>query len=252
MARLLSVNVGLPRDITGKRRRSTPAFGRRRFKARAWYAGSTSTATDKETWRATAASTGPSWSIRSIPIAFGRSQLDRNDFTYGQFGENFTVDGLPDQEVCIGDRYRIGGALFEVTQPRVTCYRVGIRMNEPRNGGAAGRARQARLLSARPGGRPSRGRRRDHPGRGGPRAHDRVRDRRAALLARSSARSAGARAANPGTERRLAGSFQALLRRPKAAGQREMPGLPRRPARLRRGRDFARCACRARSARAAT
>jgi ferredoxin-NADP reductase/MOSC domain-containing protein YiiM len=58
--------------------------------------------------------------------------LDRNDFTFGQFGENFTVDGLPDNEVCIGDRYRIGGAEFEVTQPRVTCYRVGIRMNEPR------------------------------------------------------------------------------------------------------------------------
>ncbi len=57
--------------------------------------------------------------------------LGRDDFTYGQFGENFTVDGLSDQEVCIGDRYRIGQALFEVTQPRVTCYRVGIRMNEP-------------------------------------------------------------------------------------------------------------------------
>ena len=58
--------------------------------------------------------------------------LHRDDFTYGQFGENFTVDGLGDDEVCIGDRYRIGGALFEVTQPRVTCYRVGIRMADPR------------------------------------------------------------------------------------------------------------------------
>ena len=57
--------------------------------------------------------------------------LGRNDFTYGQFGENFTVQGLADDEVCIGDRYRIGTALFEVSQPRVTCYRVGIRMNEP-------------------------------------------------------------------------------------------------------------------------
>ncbi|HEY8071804.1 MAG TPA: MOSC domain-containing protein, partial [Methylocystis sp.] len=63
---------------------------------------------------------------------YWRRQLDRDDFTYGQFGENFTVDGLSDQEVCIGDRYRIGQALFEVTQPRVTCYRVGIRMNEPK------------------------------------------------------------------------------------------------------------------------
>src|SRR5689334_3539978 len=50
-------------------------------------------------------------------------ELDRDDFTYGQFGENFTVEGLADDEVCIGDRYRVGGALFEVTQPRVTCYR---------------------------------------------------------------------------------------------------------------------------------
>ena len=58
--------------------------------------------------------------------------LGRGDFSYGQFGENFTVEGLSDAEVCIGDRYGIGGAVFEVTQPRVTCYRVGIRMNDPR------------------------------------------------------------------------------------------------------------------------
>ena len=63
---------------------------------------------------------------------YWESFLGRNDFTFGQFGENFTVEGLSDNEVCIGDRYRIGSAEFEVTQPRVTCYRVGIRMNESR------------------------------------------------------------------------------------------------------------------------
>jgi MOSC domain-containing protein YiiM/ferredoxin-NADP reductase len=63
---------------------------------------------------------------------YWQRQLHRTGFTFGQFGENFTVDGLADTNVCIGDRYRIGGALFEVTQPRVTCYRVGIRMDEPR------------------------------------------------------------------------------------------------------------------------
>jgi ferredoxin-NADP reductase/MOSC domain-containing protein YiiM len=63
---------------------------------------------------------------------YWQDQLHRTDFTFGQFGENFTIEGLPDTEVCIGDHYRIGDALFEVTQPRVTCYRVGIRMNEPR------------------------------------------------------------------------------------------------------------------------
>jgi ferredoxin-NADP reductase/MOSC domain-containing protein YiiM len=62
---------------------------------------------------------------------YWEKHLGRHDFEYGQFGENLTVDGLGDDEVCIGDRYRIGGALLEVTQPRVTCYRVGIRMNNP-------------------------------------------------------------------------------------------------------------------------
>src|ERR1700722_3453550 len=57
--------------------------------------------------------------------------LRRDDFSYGQFGENFTIEGLADDEVWVGDRYRIGSALFEVSQPRVTCYRVGLRMNEP-------------------------------------------------------------------------------------------------------------------------
>src|SRR4029077_6991967 len=62
---------------------------------------------------------------------YWQAQLGRDDFVYGQFGENFTVDGLPDAEGCIGDHYRIGSALFEVSQPRVTCYRLGIRMDEP-------------------------------------------------------------------------------------------------------------------------
>lgn len=55
----------------------------------------------------------------------------RDDLTPGSFGENFTVDGLPDDEVCVGDRFRVGAALVEVTQPRVTCYRVGLRLGEP-------------------------------------------------------------------------------------------------------------------------
>jgi ferredoxin-NADP reductase/MOSC domain-containing protein YiiM/ferredoxin len=60
-----------------------------------------------------------------------KRHFGRDDLSYGQFGENLTVDGLPDDEVCIGDRYRIGEAEFEVTQPRVTCYRVGMRFGAP-------------------------------------------------------------------------------------------------------------------------
>ncbi|MGW3820267.1 MOSC domain-containing protein [Streptomyces sp. NPDC005046] len=60
-----------------------------------------------------------------------KRHFGRDDLEHGQFGENLTVDGLSDDEVCIGDRYRIGEAEFEVTQPRVTCYRVGLRLGEP-------------------------------------------------------------------------------------------------------------------------
>jgi hypothetical protein len=62
----------------------------------------------KATSTATAVSSGPSSSTRSIPVIAGSKQLKRTDFVYGQFGENFTIEGLPDDAVCIGDRYQIG------------------------------------------------------------------------------------------------------------------------------------------------
>jgi ferredoxin-NADP reductase/MOSC domain-containing protein YiiM len=62
---------------------------------------------------------------------YWKNYLRRDDLAPGHFGENFTVSGLSDREVCIGDRYRIGEAEFEVTQPRVTCFRVGMRLGEP-------------------------------------------------------------------------------------------------------------------------
>ena len=52
-------------------------------------------------------------------------ELGRNDFTFPQFGENFTVEGMPEDLVHVGDIFRVGDALVEVTQPRVPCYRLG-------------------------------------------------------------------------------------------------------------------------------
>ena len=62
---------------------------------------------------------------------YWQRHFGRDDLQPGHFGENFTITGLGDDEVCIGDRYRIGEAEFEVTQPRVTCFRVGMRLGEP-------------------------------------------------------------------------------------------------------------------------
>jgi len=131
MARLLSVNVGLPRDISWQGKAvhtaiwKAPVQGRRMVRR---------LNIDGDGQGDLAGHGGEHRAVFVYQIAsyhYWQSRLGRSDFTYGQFGENFTVEGLSDTEVCIGDRYRIGGAVFEVTQPRVTCYRVGIRMNEP-------------------------------------------------------------------------------------------------------------------------
>ena len=132
MPRLLSVNVGLPRDVTwnGKTVRTSvwksPVSGRRMVRK---------LDIDGDAQADLAGHGGEQRAVfvyQMDSYHYWQSFLDRSDFTFGQFGENFTVEGLLDSEVCVGDRYRIGDAIFEVTQPRVTCYRVGIRMNEPR------------------------------------------------------------------------------------------------------------------------
>jgi ferredoxin-NADP reductase/MOSC domain-containing protein YiiM len=131
MARLLSVNVGLPRDISWQGRTvhtgvwKTPVQGRRTARR---------LNIDGDGQGDLQGHGGEHRAVFVYQVEsyiYWQAQLGRTDFVYGQFGENFTVDGLSDSEVCIGDRYRIGSALFEVTQPRVTCYRLGIRMNEP-------------------------------------------------------------------------------------------------------------------------
>ncbi|MGA2810482.1 MAG: MOSC and FAD-binding oxidoreductase domain-containing protein [Candidatus Acidiferrum sp.] len=132
MARLLSVNVGLPRDITWKGYTVHTAVWKHPVPGRC-RVGRLNLEGDGQGDLA-----GHGGEHRAVFVyqmeayRYWQEQLKRTDFVNGQFGENFTVEGLPDDVVCIGDRYQIGTALFEVTQPRVTCYRVGIRMNEPR------------------------------------------------------------------------------------------------------------------------
>jgi len=132
VGRLVSVNVGMPKDVPWQGRTvytgvfKDPVTGPRRVRT-------LNIDGDGQGDRA-----GHGGEQRAVFVyqldsyRYWEQELGRSDFVPGQFGENFTVEGLADSEVCIGDRYRIGTAVFEVTQPRVTCYRVGIRMNEPR------------------------------------------------------------------------------------------------------------------------
>src|SRR5215472_6644761 len=129
--RLLSVNVGTPRRVQWRGREVTTAIFKRpvdgpRFAGRINVEGD-----DQADRKAHGGEQRAVFVYQIESYRYWQKELGRDDFTYGQFGENLTVDGLGDDEVCIGDRYRIGEAEFEVTQPRVTCYRVGLRLGEP-------------------------------------------------------------------------------------------------------------------------
>ena len=130
--RLLSVNIGLPRDVAWRGRTVTtaifksPVAGRRRVRR-------LNVDGDGQ-----ADLVGHGGEHRAVYV-YDRSAyehwsdvLGRHDLVAGHFGENYTVEGMPDDEVCVGDRYRIGDAIFEVTQPRVTCFKLGLRLAEPR------------------------------------------------------------------------------------------------------------------------
>jgi ferredoxin-NADP reductase/MOSC domain-containing protein YiiM/ferredoxin len=129
---LLSVNVGMPKDVPWQGKTvftgvfKDPVSGPRRVRT---------LNVDGDGQGDLAGHGGEQRAVFVYQIEsyrYWERELGRDDFVYGQFGENFTVEGLSDDEVCIGDRYQIGTATFEVTQPRVTCYRVGIRMNDAR------------------------------------------------------------------------------------------------------------------------
>ena len=132
VGRLLSVNVGLPQDVSWNGRTVRTAIWKEAVTGRRLVRRLN---IDGDGQGDLAGHGGEQRAVFVYQIdsyRYWERQFSRQDFTFGQFGENFTVDGLADDEVRVGDRYRIGSALFEVTQPRVTCYRVGIRMSEPR------------------------------------------------------------------------------------------------------------------------
>src|SRR3954466_149785 len=132
MATLLSLNVGMPKDVSWRGRtvhtgiRKSPVDGPRMVRC---------LNIDGDGQGDLAGHGGEQRAVLVYQLEsyrYWQQYLHREDFSYGMFGENFTVDGMADAEVCVGDRYRIGAAEFEVTQPRTTCYRVGLRLGEPR------------------------------------------------------------------------------------------------------------------------
>ncbi len=130
--RLVSVNVGQPREVSWRGSTVLTSIWKTPVPERRWV---TRLNVDGDAQADLAAHGGEHRAVYVYDLSAYRHwerELGRDDFVLGQFGENFTVEGLADDEVRVGDRYRVGGALFEVTQPRVTCFKLGLRMGEPR------------------------------------------------------------------------------------------------------------------------
>jgi ferredoxin-NADP reductase/MOSC domain-containing protein YiiM/ferredoxin len=128
---VVSVNVGLPRDVAWQGRTVRTGIWKKPVTGRV-FAGRLNLAGDGQGDLA-----GHGGEQRAMMVyqlesyRYWAEYLGRSDLVPGIFGENLTVDGLADAEVCVGDRFRIGSVVVEVSQPRDTCYRLGIRLDRP-------------------------------------------------------------------------------------------------------------------------
>lgn len=129
--RLVSVNVGLPRDVTWRGKVVTtgifkePVSGRIRLRR---------LNLDGDRQADLTVHGGPYKALYAYPAehyAYWRQQLPDRDLPWGTFGENLTIEGLSEDTVRIGDRLRIGTAELVVTQPRLPCFKLGIRFGSP-------------------------------------------------------------------------------------------------------------------------
>src|SRR6185437_4189019 len=131
MGVIVSVNVGLPQDVAWQGRTVRTAVWKRPVTRRIFARRLNLDGDGQGDLRGHGGEQRALLVYQLDSYRYWASYLGRTDLVAGNFGENLTVDGLADNEVCIGDRFRIGGAVVEVSQPRDTCYRVGIRLNHP-------------------------------------------------------------------------------------------------------------------------
>src|SRR5277367_136353 len=128
---IISVNVGLPRDVAWQGRTVRTAVWKTPVTERILARRLNLDGDGQGDLRGHGGEQRALMVYQLDSYRYWASYLGRSYLVAGNFGENLTVEGLADNEVCIGDRFRIGGAIVEVSQPRDTCYRVGIRLNHP-------------------------------------------------------------------------------------------------------------------------
>ena len=129
--KLISVNVSLAKEVPYQGRTITTGIYKEPVKGRVMVRRLNVDGDDQADRRVHGVGFDMAIYVYSLEhYAFWKKELGRDGFPYGQFGENFTVEGLSEDTVRIGDTFRVGGTLLQVTQPRIPCYKFAMRMEE--------------------------------------------------------------------------------------------------------------------------
>jgi len=125
--KVLSVNVGLPREVTWKGRVVTTGIFKEPVEVRIMMR---TLNLDGDGQADLSVHGGPSKAVYLYPAEhyeYWREELPDVDLPWGVFGENLTTEGLSEGIVNIGDRFRIGSAEVMVSEPRMPCYKLGVK-----------------------------------------------------------------------------------------------------------------------------
>ncbi len=128
---LISVNVGLPREVNWKGKTVSTGIFKEPVNARVMVR---SLNLEGDGQADLTVHGGLDKAVYVYPFEhydYWRSELPDTELTPGIFGENFTVTGFKEEEINIGDRFQIGNVELMVTQPRLPCYKLGIRFGRP-------------------------------------------------------------------------------------------------------------------------
>jgi MOSC domain-containing protein YiiM len=129
--KLLSVNVSLPKEVPYMNKTSTTGIFKEPVNGRVMLQTLNLDGDGQADLKAHGGIHKAAYVYSIENYDYWKRELGRTDFTFGQFGENFTVQGMLDDAIYVGDVFRVGGALVEVTQPRVPCFKLGIKMRFP-------------------------------------------------------------------------------------------------------------------------
>lgn len=132
MMKLLSVNVSLPKTVEYRGRQVETGIFKEPVSGRVWVRRLNLDGDAQADLKVHGGVDKAVYAYASENYDYWKRELERNDLSFGQFGENLTLEGMTEDVVRVGDVYRIGGATVEVSQPRSPCFKLALKMGNPR------------------------------------------------------------------------------------------------------------------------